>query len=990
MDGRGGAFRAMVAGVLCTLALVQAAQAADEFKFRYFKTQEFQVLYLEKRNDYVLPHLAGCFTNSFRFYRRFFDYKPSEPVTILLQDFDDYGYAGATPMPLNYVALGIEPFEYVYETSPTNERINWVMSHELLHVVASDEAAGRDLTFRKIFSGKVQAVPEQPESMLYSYLTTPRLYAPRWYHEGMAVFMETWLSGGYGRALGGYDEMQFRTMVADGATFYDLVSLETEGKAIDFQIGQMSYLYGTRFISYLAYRYGPLKVIDWLKRDKDSKPSYRAQFRHVFGTDLESEWLRWIQWEISWQRDNLEKVREFPVTQYRPLSSRPLGSVSRAYFDPARKTLYTAVNYPGEFAHIVAIEIDTWKMRKIAEVATPALYYVTSLAFDPETRTLFYTTHNSSQWRGLNKVDVETGKTTVLIKDCRTGDLVFNRADRTLWGVRHNNGLSAIVKILPPYDKWEDIRVVWTLPFGKDLFDLDVSPDGKILTAAMAGVTGQQRLVRMSIADLEAGKAEPEVLYEFAGNSPANFVFSPDGDFLFGTSYLSGVSNIFRYNFSTKEMDTITNGLTGFFRPLPVSAESLIAFDFTSKGFVPVMLPNRKAEDVNAIRFLGQAIIEEHPIVKDWTLGSPAAIDLEALHATRGDYSPIKNLQFISAYPILQNYRGSTCLGMRFDWMDLAGIDKLEVSASYSLNQGVDPDERYHVMANYRHWGWELSATANRADFYDFFGPTKTSRKGYSLSLGYTGIITNDKPTYMDWGFDLAGYAGLDILPEYQNVPTSAKEFWSVSARLGYRRDRRTIGALEPEKGVEWSLEASDSIVKGKHYPRVWADSAFGFYLPWEHSSLWLHASAGKSWGNPEDTISNFYFGGFGNNWIDHGEVRRYRDYYSFPGMDIDQVGGTDFGKLLLEWRLPPVRFHHFGVPQLYCTWGSLTLFSSGLSTNLSDSALRSTLYNFGAQFDVKVVMFTNLSFTFSVGYARAYYRGTGWSDEVMISLKIL
>ena len=34
--------------------------------------------------------------------------------------------------------------------------------------------------------------------------------------------------------------------------------------------------------------------------------------------------------------------------------------------------------------------------------------------------------------------------------------------------------------------------------------------------------------------------------------------------------------------------------------------------------------------------------------------------------------------------------------------------------------------------------------------------------------------------------------------------------------------------------------------------------------------------------------------------------------------------------------------------------------------------------------------MFTNLSFTFSVGYARAHYQGMGWSDEVMISLKIL
>ena len=36
--------------------------------------------------------------------------------------------------------------------------------------------------------------------------------------------------------------------------------------------------------------------------------------------------------------------------------------------------------------------------------------------------------------------------------------------------------------------------------------------------------------------------------------------------------------------------------------------------------------------------------------------------------------------------------------------------------------------------------------------------------------------------------FDVAWLGDGDILPEYQNVPTSAKEFWAVSAHLGYQR----------------------------------------------------------------------------------------------------------------------------------------------------------------------------------------------------------
>ena len=100
-------------------------------------------------------------------------------------------------------------------------------------------------------------IAEQPETILYFYLTTPRVASPRWFHEGSAVFVDTWMAGGIGRAQSGYDEMVFRAMVRDGARFYDPLGLVAEGTKIDFQTEVNSYLYGTRFITWLAYRYSP-------------------------------------------------------------------------------------------------------------------------------------------------------------------------------------------------------------------------------------------------------------------------------------------------------------------------------------------------------------------------------------------------------------------------------------------------------------------------------------------------------------------------------------------------------------------------------------------------------------------------------------------------------------------------------------------------------------------------------------------------------------
>ena len=105
------------------------------------------------------------------------------------------------------------------------------------HITMQDQAAGSDLFWRKLFGGKVAQTAEHPETILYAYATQPRRLSPQWYHEGGAVFFETWMAGGYGRAQGYWDEMVFRAMVRDDAHFYDPLGLVAAGTKVDFQVG---------------------------------------------------------------------------------------------------------------------------------------------------------------------------------------------------------------------------------------------------------------------------------------------------------------------------------------------------------------------------------------------------------------------------------------------------------------------------------------------------------------------------------------------------------------------------------------------------------------------------------------------------------------------------------------------------------------------------------------------------------------------------------
>ena len=187
-------------------------------------------------------------------------------------------------------------------------------------------------------------------------------------------------------------------------------------------------------------------------------------------------------------------------------------------------------------------------------------------------------------------------------------------------------------------------------------------------------MSGRQKLVRFRIDDLRKGETKGEIafetLYDFEYNSPGNFVYSPDGRYLYGSSYYTGASNLFRYDFETKKMDVISNAETGLFRPMPLADGSLIAFEYTSKGFVPARVPTKALEDVSAVKYFGQATVNKYPELKSWKLPPPSTVNSENLITRAGAYNPIQNIQLISAYPIVQGYRDTAGVGMRAEFAD--------------------------------------------------------------------------------------------------------------------------------------------------------------------------------------------------------------------------------------------------------------------------------------------------------------------------------
>jgi hypothetical protein len=982
--------RIPTARFLLGAAVLAMAPMAGAQSLSLLETESQRLLYLDPATTYLVPWAARNLENSLQRQKSIFGYEPSEKITVLLTDFTDYGNAGAIPIPRNMVLVDVAPKAFTFETTEAAERMYSWMNHELVHLVTMEMTSAEDRRMRRLLGGKVAATAQHPESILYEYLTVPRLASPLWYHEGIAVFAQTWMAGGFGRGQGAYDEMVFRSMVRDDARFYDPLGLVAEGVKVDFQVGVNAYLYGTRFMSYLAYVHSPDKLVDWVARTEGSRRHYSAQFRKVFGTSIEEAWSDWVAWEREFQQANLESVREFPLTGYRDISPRALGSVSRAHLDEETGRLYAGIRYPGVVAHVGAISLADGYVTRLKDIKGPMLYHVTSLAWNPAERTLYYTTDNNA-YRDLVSLNVDTGRSVRLMEDARIGDLAFNPQDRSLWGIRHLNGIASLVRIPPPYSEWQQVH---SFPYGVTVYDLDISPDGQLLSGSFGEINGDQSLRIMRIESLLEGDLTPVGSFDFGLSVPESFVFSPDGKYLYGSSYYTGVSNIFRYEVESGAIEAVSNAETGFFRPVPREDGSLIIFHYTGEGFMPAIIDPEPLESLGTISFFGERIIQRHPVLQEWRVGSPADIPLDELVIAEGHYSPMASMRLQSIYPVLEGYKSSIGPGLHAVISDPLSFNRLGISASVTPNQSGGEQGHVRIRHDYQRIDqllpgtWTTELTYNRADFYDIFGPVRVSRKGYSGELTYRRPLIYDDPRRMDLTMRGGYWGNLEELPYAQDVEATFDSLARVSARLDYSFVERSLGAVDDEKGHTWFVTAAANHVESDVIPHAYGGYDHGWALPWRHASIWLRHAAGFALGDRDEEFSRFYFGGYRNNYVDHQEVKRYREPFSMPGFRIDELTGRTFARSMVELNIPPLRFSRVGTPDFYLSWARPAIFAAALWTDPDVDGRNWS--SAGFQVDFQFTLLSRKDMTFSIGYAAGFSGSSHERNEFMASLKIM
>ncbi len=949
------------------------------------ESEHFKIIYRDY-HSHLINHILVSAEKAFKPLSEIFKYKPKDKIIINTYDVSDYGFAATSTTPQNFIRLEIEPMEPGYEVVPYNERLQWLLSHELVHVFVNDAEIGFESFSRTIF-GKVPPEKTQPLSVFYGLLTNYNRYTPRWHQEAIAVYLETWLSGGYGRVLGSFDEMYFRSLIYEQKDLSSQLDLETILSHNSILLENIHYIYGGRFVAYLSLLYGNEKVMDWFRtKEGDAYSGFEGRFHKVFKIDFYKVWSNFISYETKFQQENINILKQTEQTKLRKVSPENFGWVSRPFYDSPTNSVFYVYHRPHELTALNSLDLASGKSKKFISIATPSMLQVSTIALDEVNGLLFYTTNNNLLFRDIWVYHLETGDEKLIFKDARVGDLAVSPVTHDLWGIQNSGGLSTLVFSAYPYN---EINQLVSFELGDELFNLSIEDQGKKIAATLKKSSGQQ-----SIIVFDADKFSTNTSFQYqvisSSGSPENPSWSRDGKSLFWNAYTNGVSNIYRYDFNDKSLKAISNCVTGLFRPIEISPDSIFAFEFNSEGFKPVIFKNESASFLPAINYFGQSVIERNPQLQNLSLSSDSSEINPINFSLESGYNGLNNLHIHSIIPVVSGFQNQVVFGL------FTRISDPLLTHDFYLEAGVSPlnetpnSPLWHLRFKYDYkQQFYIDVLYNGADFFDLFNDRKRGTLGTQFKLGHTYFWKYDNPEKIKQATTLTFYRDVKFIND-NLIPVSQPDFGVLATNLNFRNLRKSIGSSDYEYGNDfnWTLG-----LYGTNFDQP--EVAFNSYIElsdfstwlWNHNTLHVKIAGGYNYENENLVQSLFYFGGFGNRPVDNDEIKQFRRVFRFPGIPIYSLVANKFGKLLMENAFPPIRTSGWLLLEQFVNHFDFSVYSQGLVT---ESDLGDYLVDVGAQMDIKLKHWYNLESTFSAGVAKAW-SWSGYNDwEWFLSIKLL
>ena len=562
-----------VLGLVFTLAAILAipgqATALDDRHLDYhtITTDHFHVHYYDGL-EALARRTASIAEESHTVLTPILDWKPGQKTHILVTDQQDVANGFARIFGRNFITIYGKPPTPEGNLGYYDDWLRVLIYHEYVHILHLDTNPGIPQAINRVIGKQYH-----PHSLL-----------PRWYIEGIAVYLET-VRTGRARANSPLFRMWLRTAALEDELF-DIG--KASGLPFRWPTGTTVYLYGAFFIDYMARHFGEDFIRDF-NHDYGERPIPYGM-NHITEALTEADLLEHWEGFIDEARAEAEATRIAVESRGRtPLEVLTNGGGRNRYPtlrpDHPHPITFHRNNLTDTpvFASIAPSGQDFDEVRSAHGAAGPGNW-------SPDGQTFYFSrrerTKNVYSYQDLFAYTPATGRLHRLTEADRAREPAISPDGQHLVHVRNRAGSMELVQrplrspsqeevLLGRHDFPDDEDGHW-----QQISSPTYTPDGSGIVFSWWRLDRRQR--DLYLFDLSSRT------WERLTDSPAHDMdpsFGPDG-MLYFTADVDGIFNIHAMDLETRQTWQMSNVLRGVFHP-QVSPDGwwIYVYTYTTEGF---------------------------------------------------------------------------------------------------------------------------------------------------------------------------------------------------------------------------------------------------------------------------------------------------------------------------------------------------------------------------------------------------------------------
>lgn len=956
-----------VAALLLALGVAEEARAvAPNLEWRTLLTPHFRVHYhrgetaladrMAHLGEEVLPVLAKALGHF-----------PADPIHIILTDETDSANGLADVLPYNHVLLFAAVPDVGSGLGDFDEYRRMLLTHELAHIVHLDDISGLPALANRIIGKQL----------------SPNLVAPRWLIEGLAVWLETTLTS-RGRGTSSLTDMVIRAQIYDGL-LPSIDEFTTNRRA--YPGATAPYLYGGRFMSFIARRHGADAIGEMTHRYGGRVVPYGLNIvaKDATGEDFVSMYEAWVEEERALAAAVLERVVDPTPFRILPGLAPIVHGLRFAKSGRAALVVVPRDDDP-ELVFYESPKAGAVEAPRTLSALGPELGRLRTSeglgAFTPDGQRFVAVVsdvvEHRFRFRDLEVIDLSTWTRRRRTEGARLSDpdVGLRGGQAEIAAVSQQAGHTRIVRLTVDGD--DPPRTEVDRGPAAQLFSPRYSPDGRALAYGVAEASGIRRLI---LRDLEDG-AERELC---SGPSLLHDPrFSADGLSLLYTDDRDGIFDVYAVDLQGSAVSRRTRVTTGVFEPIESpDGTRLFARVATSGGFSLGEVTSARAPALPpppppALRTLTASatlsVFPEEPY-SPWETLLPKAYIL-GLSLTR------------SSVQLSLSINGSDAIerhGYRLDLFYSGEAERLGFDLVYTNHQLWTP---LTISAR-------LDATPYLATYrpFDRSGDVLTSRfilrGGLDIPLGDWRVGHG-----FSFSYDIELRTAVDGPPldPFQRAPRLSPELrlagvgaaWRISTVRNYEDSISLARGFAFDIGLHAQHPALGSELR---VLELSAHFAAFIPAPWLKSHIFaLRLSGGTSLGAPDDRAA-YALGGL--------PVRNlFQDLISGGGFGADVIRGflpgarrgASFYVGTLEYRMLLFRVERgLDTVPLFFDRVSFAAFVDAGDAPRDTPALADLAVGVGGELRAEIAVLYYVPITFRGGYGRGF--GAGATDDVYLVL---